>query len=145
MLITCDGMQTMTNTINGDPEVMRNLLEGKSVLIVDDDEDYAEALDEVFSLEGCRVTRMGDPISAMKCALSNDFDLLIVDKNMPKLDGLEFSRRIHSQKPTSKIIMITAHPDESSRDKSREVGVRYYLSKPFRKNDLLEAASFVLL
>lgn len=124
--------------------LMRDLLTGKSILIVDDDDDYAEALDEVFSLQGCRVTRLCDPIAAMGCALSQDFDLMIVDKNMPKLDGVEFAGRIRNEKPSSKIIMITAHPNEESRKKSLEAGIRYYLSKPFRKNDILEAASFLL-
>lgn len=127
-----------------DHVLMRDLLTGKSILIVDDDDDYAEALDEVFSLQGCRVTRLCDPIVAMGCALSQDFDLMILDKNMPKLDGVEFAGRIRSQKPTSKIILITAHPNEESRKKSLEAGIRYYLSKPFRKNDILEAASFLL-
>ena len=125
--------------------LMRDLLAGKTILIVDDDDDYAEALDEVFSLQGCRVTRICDPIQAMGCALSQDFDLLIVDKNMPKLDGVEFAGRIRTQKPSSKIIMITAHPNEESRKKSLDAGIRYYLSKPFRKNDILEAASFLFL
>ncbi len=125
--------------------LMRDLLSGKRILIVDDDDDYAEALDEVFSLQGCCVTRICDPITAMGCALTQDFDLMIVDKNMPKLDGVEFAGRIRNQKPTSKIILITAHPNEESRKKSLDVGIRYYLSKPFRKNDILEAASFLLL
>ncbi len=125
--------------------VMRELLTDKKILIVDDDDDYAEALDEVFSLQGCKVTRICDPITAMGCALSQDFDLMIVDKNMPKLDGVEFARRIRTQKPSSKIILITAYPNEESRKKSLEAGIRYYLSKPFRKNDILETASFLLL
>ena len=135
----------MPKTDENNNVLMRDLLSGKKVLIVDDDDDYAEALDEVFTLQGCRVTRICDPISAMGCALSQDFDLMIVDKNMPKLDGVEFAGRIRNQKPTTKIILITAHPNEESRQKSLDAGIRYYLSKPFRKNDILEAASFLLL
>lgn len=135
----------MPKTDENNNVLMRDLLSGKKVLIVDDDDDYAEALDEVFSLQGCTVTRICDPISAMGCALSQDFDLLIVDKNMPKLDGVEFAGRIRNQKPATKIILITAHPNEESRQKSLDAGIRYYLSKPFRKNDILEAASFLLL
>ncbi len=135
----------MPKTDENNNVLMRDLLSGKKVLIVDDDDDYAEALDEVFTLQGCMVTRICDPISAMGCALSQDFDLLIVDKNMPKLDGVEFAGRIRNQKPTTKIILITAHPNEESRQRSLDAGIRYYLSKPFRKNDILEAASFLLL
>lgn len=126
-------------------KVMRELLSGKNILIVDDDDDYAEALDEVFSLQGCRVTRICDPEQAMGCALSQDFDLMIVDKNMPKLDGIEFADRVRCSKPSSKIVLITAYPNQDSRRRSLDAGIRYYLSKPFRKNDILEIASFLLL
>ncbi|HOJ60134.1 MAG TPA: response regulator [bacterium] len=125
--------------------VMRDFLTGKSILIVDDDDDYAEALDEIFSLQGCRVTRLCDPVSAVGCALAHDFDLMIVDKNMPRLDGLEFATQIRRQKPSSKIVLTTACPNEESRKRSRDIGIRYYLTKPFRKNDILEIASFLLL
>lgn len=138
----------MTLSVNNDSEnkeVIRELLRGKNILIVDDDNDYAEALDEVFSLQGCQVTRSSDPVSAMGCALTSDFDLMIVDKNMPGIDGIEFAEKIHEVNPSSKIVMITAYPNEDTRKKSLEVGIRYFLSKPFRKNDILEVASFLFL
>lgn len=140
-----DKVRVMSKHEENNDVLMRDLLSGKNILIVDDDDDYAEALDEVFTLQGCRVTRLNDPIAAMGCALSQDFDLMIVDKNMPKIDGVEFAGRIRSQKPSCKIILITAYPNDESRKKSLDAGVRYYLSKPFRKNDILEAASFLLL
>ncbi len=130
---------------DNDREVVRKLLRGKAILIVDDDNDYAEALDEVFSMQGCQVTRSSDPISAMGCALSNHFDLMVVDKNMPGIDGIEFAEKINEVKPYSKIVMITAYPSEEMRKKSLEAGIRFFLSKPFRKNDLLDVVSFLFL
>ncbi len=124
---------------------MRDLLKGRSILIVDDDDDYAEALEEVFLLQGCQVTRGCDPVSALNLALTNEFDLVIVDKNMPRLTGIEFAKQLRNEKPASKIVLITAYPNGESRQESLQVGIRYYLSKPFRKNDLLEIASFLLL
>jgi len=124
---------------------MRELLDGKKILIVDDDNDYAEALDEIFSLQGCCVTRISDPLCAVDYALAKDFDLLIVDKNMPRLDGIELVKRVRAEKPSAKIILITAYPNDESRRESLDMGIRYYLPKPFRKNDILEIASFLLL
>lgn len=137
----------MMNTLvkDSDQTVIREMLENKKVLIVDDDDDYAEALDEVFSLQGSRVTRITDPVSALGCVLSGNYDLIIVDKNMPRIDGLEFAEKVRENKPSSKIVLITAYPDEYSRRRSLDIGVRYYLSKPFRKNDILEACSFLFL
>lgn len=128
-----------------DQTLIRELLSGKNVLIVDDDDDYAEALEEVFALQGCQVTCISDPLAALHTVIEKDYDLLIVDKNMPNLDGLDFVERVRCIKPASKIVMITAYPNEDSRRRSLEIGVRYYLSKPFRKNDILEIATFVLL
>lgn len=132
--------------INGnDQGLINELLIGKSILIVDDDDDYAEALEEVFSLQGCSVTRVSEPIYALSYAIQSDYDLFIVDKNMPNIDGLEFIAHLKAKKPNAKIVMITAYPNEESRKQSLELGVRYYLSKPFRKNDILEVATFLLL
>lgn len=138
-------MKTHTSEKDNDREVIRKLLLGKNILIVDDDNDYAEALDEVFTMQGCYVTRSCDPVSAMGCALTSDFDLMIVDKNMPGIDGIEFAEKIHEVKPSSKIVMITAYPNEEARKKSLEAGIRFFLSKPFRKNDLLDIVSFLFL
>jgi DNA-binding response OmpR family regulator len=138
-------MSALSNEKDCDREVIRKLLRGKNILIVDDDTDYAEALDEVFSMQGCTVTRSCDPVSAMGCALTSNFDLMIVDKNMPGIDGIEFAEKIHEVKPSSKIVMITAYPNEETRKKSLEVGIRFFLSKPFRKNDLLDIVSFLFL
>jgi DNA-binding response OmpR family regulator len=135
----------MEETNKNDPTVMREFLVGKKVLIVDDDDDYAEALDEVFSLQGCDVTRIPEPVYALSYAIQVNYDLIIVDKNMPNIDGLDFIAHLKAKKPDAKIVMITAYPNEESRKKSLELGVRYYLSKPFRKNDILEIASFLLL
>ncbi|MDP8244824.1 MAG: response regulator [Candidatus Hinthialibacter antarcticus] len=138
-------MNALASEKDNDREVIRKLLRGKNVLIVDDDTDYAEALDEVFSMQGCYVTRSCDPVSAMGCALTSNFDLMIVDKNMPGIDGIEFAEKIHEVKPSSKIVMITAYPNEETRKKSLEAGIRFFLSKPFRKNDLLDVVSFLFL
>lgn len=139
----------MTNTSalirDNDKEVMRELLNGKKILIVDDDSDYAEALDEVFSMQGCRVTCSNDPVSAIGCALSSEFDLMIVDKNLPGFDGIELAERIREVKPGSNIVMITAYPSEETRKKSLQAGIRHFLTKPFRKNDILEIVSFLFL
>lgn len=124
---------------------MRELLTGKNVLVVDDDNDYAEALDEIFTLQGCTVTRFCDPVAAMNEALKKDYDLIIVDKNMPNVDGLEFAENIRHRKPDCQIVLITAYPNAVAREKSRDIGIRYFLSKPFRKQEILEIASFVML
>ncbi len=132
--------------LNGnDRKFMRQLLAGKRILIVDDDDDYAEAMDEVFTMQNCNVTRILDPLYGIEEALSQHYDLFIIDKNMPKLNGLEFAQKIKEHKPDAKIILITAYPHEDSRQKSLDIGISYYLPKPFRKNDILEIASFLML
>ncbi|MBD3267306.1 response regulator [bacterium] len=135
----------MRKSSRNDLIVMRELLVGKKILIVDDDDDYAEALDEVFTLQGCDVTRVSEPVYALSYAIQISYDLIIVDKNMPNIDGLDFIAHLMDKKPDAKIVLITAYPNEESRKKSLDLGVRYYLTKPFRKNDILEIASFLLL
>ncbi len=124
---------------------LNELLAGKRILIVDDEEDYAEAMKEIFSIHDCQVVCKKDPCCALNYVMQHDFDLVIVDKNMPRLDGLEFSRQLREAKPSANIILVTAYPNEHSRKESIDLGIRYYLIKPFRKNELLEVVSFVFL
>lgn len=130
---------------NTNEHIISEMLHDKKILVVDDDDDYAEALDEVFSLQGAKVTRVTDPVAGFGCALSSSFDLIIVDKNMPRLSGVEFAEKIRQEIPGAKVVLITAYPDENSKRRCVDVGVGYYLPKPFRKNDILEACSFLFL
>lgn len=135
----------MQDTNGGSSFVIRNLLCHKNILIVDDDDDYGEALKEIFIAERANAVSKKDPVCALKYAVEQDWDLILIDKNMPNLDGLEFIEQIREHKPTVNIVLITAYPNEESRKKCLDLGVRYYLAKPFRKNDLLEIASFIFL
>lgn len=138
-------MAAMRETNGSSSFLMQNLLAKKHILIVDDDDDYAEALAEIFTMQSSHVMYKKDPVCAMEYALHHDLDLVIIDKNMPRLDGLEFAERVRQVKPSLNIILMTAYPNHESRKRSLEIGIRYYLIKPFRKNDILEIASFLFL
>jgi len=135
----------MTHSTETPVSFINEILVGKRILIIDDDEDYAEAIKEIFYVHHCEVECKKDPFCALNYALKNDLDLVIVDKNMPRLDGLELARRLREAKPSTNILLITAYPNEESRKASIELGIRYYLIKPFRKNELLEIVSFIFL
>lgn len=140
------GMVTfMTHSTETPVSFINELLAGKRILIIDDDEDYAEAIKEIFYVHQCEVECKKDPICALNHAMKHDYDLVIVDKNMPRMDGIELARQLREAKPSTNIILITAYPNEESRKTSIDLGIRYYLIKPFRKNELLEIVSFIFL
>src|SRR5207249_1635252 len=79
-----------------------------------------------------------DGEEAVALAREHELDLVLMDVNMPKLDGIEAARQILAERSLP-IVMLTAYGDEESVARAVEVGVYAYVVKPFREQDLLPA------
>lgn len=67
----------------------------------------------------------------------SDYDLIIVDWNMPVMDGLDFLKQIRKTKATP-VIMVTSENEESKKDSAVQAGANHFLTKPFTGSALLE-------
>lgn len=101
---------------------------GARILVVDDDEAVLEFLKKVLELDGHQIEISEHGVHAMELVATRPFDLLIVDKNLPGMNGLEFiaiARRAAGEVPA---ILITAYPEPIL---TPTVKLQGYLSKPF--------------
>jgi CheY-like chemotaxis protein len=74
-------------------------------------------------------------------AMSENYDLVLMDCNMPEMDGIESSRHLREKGNTVPIVALTAHIDSRILQNCLAVGMNDCLSKPFRRAELLEAVN----
>lgn len=121
-------------------------MNGKKILIVDDDPDIRLLIDFHMSEEGCEVLEASDGIEALEVLKDNHVDIIITDLIMPNMDGYELIKVLKESKDKSgiPILMLTGKEEERV---SRE-GLTHqpddFLAKPFAKQDLQEKISKLL-
>jgi two-component system chemotaxis response regulator CheY len=118
----------------------------RRILIVDDSSlvrlYYREALEKA----GFATDQAINGIEAMEKVLARPFDLVIVDVNMPRMDGLSFLRTLRRATPqvaTLPVLMITTESGEQDIGEARAVGANFYLVKPVSEAKLLRHAAIL--
>jgi DNA-binding response OmpR family regulator len=109
------------------------------VLAADDDEDILELVAFRLGRSGYTVLQAHDGEEALQVAQENTLDLAVLDVGMPKLDGLEVTRRLRAEEATRElpIILLTARVQESDLERGFDVGANDYLRKPFSPMELV--------
>ena len=112
---------------------------GKSILLVDDDQEIRELLDLYLTRAGFQVRTVGDGAGFREALDAAASDLLILDVMLPDEDGFSLCRwvRQHPRFAQIPIIMLTASSDEADRIIGLELGADDYLGKPFSPRELL--------
>ncbi len=107
------------------------------MLIIEDEQDLASALARGLRKHQYAVDIAADGEQGYEMAQINDYDLLILDLNLPGMDGLEVCRRLRSEKPSLLILMLTARVRLNERVTGLDLGADDYLSKPFHLDELM--------
>nr|WP_314498551.1 response regulator transcription factor [uncultured Chryseobacterium sp.] len=107
------------------------------ILIVEDDQRVAELIQRGLSEHGFSATIAYDGLSGKKLALNNQFDMIITDIILPKIDGLDLCKEIRQIKPDIPIIMLTALGSTDDKVEGFDAGADDYLTKPFEMRELL--------
>lgn len=109
----------------------------KRILIADDDEQIRELL--VFDIQssGYVVDEAENGEIALKKALENNYDLILLDVMMPKMNGYDVCRNIRLVKPKVPILMLTAKGSLTDKTEGFDVGADDYLVKPFEIQEVL--------
>jgi CheY-like chemotaxis protein len=106
-------------------------LQGVRVLVAEDNRVNQVVAEAVLARAGCFVEIVEDGAQAVARALDGGFDAVLMDCEMPVMDGLEAARRIRAIDPSVPIIALTAHAMESARRACLDAGMTAFLSKPF--------------
>ena len=106
------------------------------LLIVDDEANIRRVVREYAEFEGYTAEEAGDGMEAVAMAKENDYDLIIMDIMMPRLDGFSACKEIRKTKDTP-IIMLSARGEEYDKLFGFELGIDDYVVKPFSPKELM--------
>ncbi|MEL7111747.1 MAG: ATP-binding protein, partial [Pseudomonadota bacterium] len=109
------------------------------VLIAEDSETNAMVAKKMLDRLGLEYEHVLDGAAAIDAALSQDFDVVLMDVSMPNVDGLEATRILRQRGFTTPIVAMTAHALKGDRDHAFQVGMSGYLTKPVRPKALRAA------
>ena len=107
------------------------------ILLVEDDRDLAATLTDSFGRHGCTLTCAADGPSGAELATRGQFEVLILDRMLPGLDGLGVLRRIRQAGVRTPVIYLTTMSGINDRVEGLEAGADDYLVKPFAFPELL--------
>lgn len=113
------------------------------ILVVDDEPDIVEVVELYLSRSGYRVTIASDGQAAIDALTDEMPDLVVLDLMLPKIDGLEITRRLRAEGNTP-IIMLTSRREEMDRILGLEMGADDYMVKPFSPQELVSRVRAVL-
>ncbi len=112
-------------------------------LIVDDEEGIRQIIKEYCEFEGYETEFAADGMDAVKKARETDYDMIIMDAMMPKLDGFSAVKEIRKTKQTP-IIMLSARVEEYDKLHGFEMGIDDYVTKPFSPKELMARAAAIM-
>lgn len=130
----------MTDTSIEAPQAGQ-ILRGLKVLLVEDSPDNQMLITAYLNNEGADVESASDGAEGVKLALAKDFDVLLMDIQMPVLDGHEATRQLVRSKYTKPIIALTAHAMNEERKKCLDSGFTDFLTKPIQRDRLINILS----
>ncbi len=113
------------------------------ILIVDDEANIRRVVREYAEFEGYEVTEAENGMEAVNLCHENDYDLIIMDVMMPRLDGYSACKEIHKTKQIP-VIMLSARGEEYDKLFGFEIGVDDYVVKPFSPKELMARVKVVL-
>lgn len=100
------------------------------VLLVDDEVDFLDSLTERMQLRGFEVTACASALAAIRRLEEEPFDAVVLDLQMPEMDGLEALRRFKKKEPDVELILLTGHASVESGVRAIQLGATSFLEKP---------------
>lgn len=101
------------------------------ILIVEDEPDLQEAIADGLKIDGYAVDTCGDGNTAYDLLYVESYDLVVLDLNLPGMDGLEVLKKIRKEKPELKVLILSARNSVSDKVTGLDCGANDYLAKPF--------------
>jgi DNA-binding response OmpR family regulator len=109
----------------------------KNILVVDDEHSLRIAICAQLKEQGYGVSSAEDGEVAIEMLRSQTFDLILLDLNMPNVDGFEVLRFAKKKHPKTKAVMMTGFADLNNALDSRGLGADHFIAKPFERKELL--------
>ena len=110
-----------------------------NVLIVDDEKSIRISLREFLVADGYKVEAASDAQEALRLLGDHDFDVVVSDIVLPRINGIELLKAIRGAAPFAQVIMMTGEPTVDTAAEALRSGAFDYLTKPVSKNAILRA------
>lgn len=107
------------------------------ILIIEDEKDLASVLAEMLKQEGYNVSKVHNGIDGLDYALTNTYDVIILDIMLPQMNGIEVLKEIRKNGINSSILMLTAKSEIEDKINGLDNGADDYLTKPFISKEFL--------
>ncbi len=122
------------------------LLGQKRILVVDDDEPSRTLAERILTRGGFDVETAADGEEALAKATAFEFDLIVLDVMMPKMDGFEVCTKLQQNSKTADlpVVMLTALDSLDDVAKATQAGAKWFVSKPFDSKYLLRRIRQIL-
>lgn len=121
-----------------------NELKNKKILVVDDAKENARLFKMYLMEAGAVVEVAHDGEQALQMARSDYFDIILLDLQMPGKDGFQVLRELRERSFSKPVVALTAHAMKEEKDKTREAGFDYHISKPVKPNDLIRSVATLI-
>ena len=107
------------------------------ILIVEDERHLAEALGQIMTEQRYQTDVVYDGAGGLDYSLTGQYDVIVLDVMLPKVDGLEVARRLRAAHVSTPILMLTARDEVSDKIAGLDCGADDYMTKPFDAGELL--------
>jgi PAS domain S-box-containing protein len=118
-----------------------------SILVVDDNQVNKDVAGEILKKCGCQIDLASNGIEAVFKAKTNDYDIILMDIQMPEMDGIEANRQIKNldKEKTPIVVAMTAYSLKEDEERFLAAGLDDYLAKPIRANQLIGKVEQIML
>lgn len=110
----------------------------EKVLLVDDEEDFLDALSERMRNRGMQVTTRKSAPDAIQSTEADDYDVVVLDLLMPGMDGIQALKVLKGKRPDLQVILLTGHATVQKGIEAMKLGAMDLLEKPADINELTE-------
>jgi len=107
------------------------------VLIVEDNTVNLRVATMVLKRAGWQTDSAGDGVEALEKTAEGDFDLILMDCHMPRMDGIEATRALRERGDTTPVVALTANASQEERERCIAAGMDDFVSKPFDHGELV--------
>jgi signal transduction histidine kinase len=113
----------------------------KKILLAEDSSDNVALIQMYLKNSKAQVSVVSNGVDALKLAMSETFDLILMDIQMPEMDGYEATQQIRQQGIATPIVALTAHALDAHRERALQSGFDDFVTKPVRRGDLIDTLS----
>ncbi len=118
--------------------------EKSKILVVDDEDALRTALNDELTSKGYNVSTASDGEEAISGLQKETFDLVVLDINMPRMNGFEVLKFVKEKYPETKVVMLTGITDLKNAIESKKLGAEDFVAKPYDLVNLLTTIKRVL-